>query len=985
MSLFKKWMMRSASEPVVSVQDNRLALTHLRKLFADFRHPTAKATQKDQEDRLYSMLPIFCKVFENSPSSEMTEKFQDILQFCSHVSKLMVTEIRRRASNQSTEAASCAIVSFLEAETTEENGNGWMLLGSLNLLSMGTQALTDCMTAASLPSTLVKCLYLFFDLPDLEGGDIMEPGTNFTPKERRILLQKITRGFVQVLVRLCNHVSPAEELARKDDLILLFSAITSWCPAQNVMWRKSAAEVLVTLSRHGLTSTVVKYIHEKGCVRHCIENMQRIQELSPIELVEMFVSVFCFLKDSSEVSQILLDDFRQSQGYIYLSEFLLRLEQDEDESAKQALRNLILLVGSLTTCGYQEMKPTQASTGSLFTMPGFSLPQPTGKGVSVRNIQAFQVLQTAFLKGLKSHMCSTILDVISSIYHQDSANYFILEPQHTLSQFAEKIYLKPLEVQDKFFELLEFIVFDLNFVPCKELISLSILIKSPHSLECSILCMKSLLKIIRSHPMYKDVFREVGLLEVIVTCLHRYAALLKEPHEASDNQEHIPIDKEQHELGFLVMEALSVLLSGNNLNAGVFRECGGARCSHNMVPYTDCRQQALNIVQQLVLSPGGDDDMGTLLGLMHTAPILSLELKTHILKSLLNVLRESHRTRTVFRKVGGFVYVMSVLVSMEGCLEDPPKAPWDAVKRQDVLNMLRTVFSTLTVAMRYEPANAKFFATEVRYDSLTEAVRLLGCFSTTIDIQPTEDNMEEGKTSEVLEDFFSNAKENRLKKEVPQILLSGCLMIRYLYDMALDTFDKPAIGVGQKCDSPSMKRFTVIEAPSPQSSPKQKRASTGSISLPMAPQPDHVIVHPGAVMSIFHLLPAIEYHESMQMAQELQLYVADKIKNMLRTEKNQQIMCDAGFPHELLSHGGVALADESHPLHDPLQHTFERLSSQSLTPRDLRDFLRLGAPLNCQSVDEVYGCNCSLAINPWREVAGMEEKKPTNDVDKKSV
>ena len=29
--------------------------------------------------------------------------------------------------------------------------------------------------------------------------------------------------------------------------------------------------------------------------------------------------------------------------------------------------------------------------------------------------------------------------------------------------------------------------------------------------------------------MYKDVFREVGLLEVFVTCLHRYASLLKEP------------------------------------------------------------------------------------------------------------------------------------------------------------------------------------------------------------------------------------------------------------------------------------------------------------------------------------------------------------------------------------------------------------------------------------------------------------------------
>lgn len=53
-----------------------------------------------------------------------------------------------------------------------------------------------------------------------------------------------------------------------------------------------------------------------------------------------------------------------------------------------------------------------------------------------------------------------------------------------------------------------------------------------------------------------------------------------------------------------------------------------------MVPYLLCRQQALAIVQQLVLSQGGDDDMGTLLGLMHTAPPTELELKTHILKVL---------------------------------------------------------------------------------------------------------------------------------------------------------------------------------------------------------------------------------------------------------------------------------------------------------------------------------------------------------------
>jgi hypothetical protein len=60
---------------------------------------------------------------------------------------------------------------------------------------MGNQALIDCMTAASLPSTLVKCLYLFFDLPELKELDELEQGCEFTPRERRVLLQKM---FVQV-------------------------------------------------------------------------------------------------------------------------------------------------------------------------------------------------------------------------------------------------------------------------------------------------------------------------------------------------------------------------------------------------------------------------------------------------------------------------------------------------------------------------------------------------------------------------------------------------------------------------------------------------------------------------------------------------------------------------------------------------------------------------------------------------------------------
>ena len=76
-------------------------------------------------------------------------------------------------------------------------------------------------------------------------------------------------------------------------------------------------------------------------------------ELTPLELVDMLVTVFCFLKvwgkdliifmklyyllplddvvslfllfqDSADVAQTLLDDFRTAQGYTFLGEFLLR-------------------------------------------------------------------------------------------------------------------------------------------------------------------------------------------------------------------------------------------------------------------------------------------------------------------------------------------------------------------------------------------------------------------------------------------------------------------------------------------------------------------------------------------------------------------------------------------------------------------------------------------------------------------------------------
>ncbi|XP_017775866.1 PREDICTED: WD repeat and FYVE domain-containing protein 3 isoform X2 [Nicrophorus vespilloides] len=979
---------KESLESAATSPHTQLGMMHLKKLFSEYTHPPHPLTEAEKEDKLYNMLPLFCKVFGSSPSCDMNEKFWDILGFCLQVSLLMVSEIRKRASNQSTVAASSAIAKFLEIENCEESSNGWMLLSTLNLLAAGDSTLVQIMSEVSVPSTLVKCLYLFFDLAEIpdEEANRKDANSDFTPKERRILLQKI---FVQLLVRLCSHKVPAEELARKDDLTLLFSAITSPCPHYNFMWRKSAAEVLMTLSRHGLSPPVVGYIHSKGCVAICMDNMQGMPDLAPLELVEMFVTVFCFLKDSSEVSSVLLDDFRQAQGYLFLSDILLkyetgdhattkltfrnpssRLENEAATDSQEAIRNLVLMVTSLCMCGFMELKPSQASTGSLFQMHGFSLPQPSGRGTSVRNIQAFHVLQTTFIKSSSPILCASILEAISSIYHSDNANYFILENQNTLSQFLEKIHYKSPEIQEKLFELIEFLVFQLNFVPCKELISMSIFLKT-HSLnhvDCSIKCIRVLMNVLKHNVIFKDVYREVGMLEVFVTCLNRYTDLLKIRKKAHDCGNEYNLSTEQERFGSMVIEILTTLLSANTANANVLRESGGAQCLHELVTFSECRQNVLGIIRELVVSTGGEEDMSQLLGTLHSTSRNQLQLKTDVLKALLLCLRDSHRTRTVFRKVNGFIYVTSVLVALEGKL---------TIRKPNVeiLTLLNIVFYTISTAMRFEPANAKFFYHEICMTSLCDTLRLLGCF-TTHKVDQLSDSKEEAPNSDFQDLyhnlFIGNIINPEIPDDIPCTLAYATMIFRLLYDVALDLFDKPNLSAENLTKTPSLSKQVSMERSN--SSGYGKRSAVNSLNL-NPPTPDPIIVHPGVVVVMLQLLPCLESQEDASKCLALQYYVAEIIKSLVRSERNQQIMCDSGFVNHLLTIGSVPLQNENHPLHSPLQYMLERLAAQALEPTDLRNFLRLGNPLSCLPLSSAVAGGGPVPLTRIKTIVSMTTPK----------
>ena len=227
-------------------QEKRLCLQHLRKLFLEYLHPREYISQEQQEKKLYQMLPLFLKVFTTEESSQMSERFSDVLQFAGHTSRLLVNEIQRRAANKTKPRSVVEILQFLIYKPNDKENHGWNLLSALNILSLGEIAITECMVAAALPSTLIKTLRLFFALK----------GRLF--KEE--VLSELKSMMIPTLTKLCQHPITIKELIRTDDLATLFDALTCSCDPLHVIWRAGISEILTAVTRHCLTREVIEYI-----------------------------------------------------------------------------------------------------------------------------------------------------------------------------------------------------------------------------------------------------------------------------------------------------------------------------------------------------------------------------------------------------------------------------------------------------------------------------------------------------------------------------------------------------------------------------------------------------------------------------------------------------------------------------------------------------------------------------------------------------
>lgn len=74
-----------------------------------------------------------------------------------------------------------------------------------------------------------------------------------------------------------------------------------------------------------------------------------------------------------------------------------------------------------------------------------------------------------------------------------------------------------------------------------------------------------------------------------------------------------------------------------------------------------------------------------------------------------------------------------------------------------------------------------------------------------------------------------------------------------------------------------------------------------------------------------------------------QFYMSLVLKAILRTERNQQIMCQHNMPKILLEIGSdLFKIERKHPLLSPFYYLFERLACQFMNPYELRLILLIG-------------------------------------------
>ncbi|KAM4852716.1 WD repeat- and FYVE domain-containing protein 4 [Thomomys bottae] len=935
----------------------------LERRFLEYQQLTHKSPDEHQKS-LLSLLPLFLKAWEHSVGIIC---FPSLQRLAEDVSSQLAQEIQKAITGKPAEQARAAVGQLLRWKG-EADQDGYLLLKAVYVLTGTDMETLGRVAESGLPALLLQCLYLFFAFP---------LGTEE-------LLEKDVQGqrmFVQMLLNLCSDPLSVEGLLSGSELQSLLIATTCLREQNCYLWKEPTFCVLRAISR-AQSPGVIQYLQATDCVRLSVQNLFRLVDALPVpEVSEAVNLILSFVKDSYPISSALFLEFENGEGYPLLLKVLLRYDGLTQGAVDPYLEELLRLVVWLTTCGKSELKVFDSITYPQ--LEGFKF-HPESSGMTVKNLQAFQVLQNVFHKASDSVLCSQILLAIKTMWAWNPRNFFLLEwTLQPISQFVEIVALKPAAVQAHFFQLLEALVFRLHYVPHEILGKVQRLIQDSPEPSCTLVALQSILRITGSDPLFTDIFRDSGLLGLLLAQLRKQAKILRK----SGNKLSIPgIQDPERELTCVTLNTVASLLKDSVRNTVVLKD-------HGMVPFIKVflddesyRGPSLNILERLSVI-NAEEYMSIIVGALCSSTQGELQLKLDLLKSLLRIL-ESPKGRAAFRVSSGFNGLLSLLSDLEGSLHEPPLQMWGAVSPPQTLELILYTLSVLSAALHVDPINASFFRTNGLFEKLAEDLCLLGCFGAPEKEITPQPLSSDPKGSRSFADLLSSAFSSSCS--IPARLKSCLQILTFLNSMASGTLHlradlKEALRTGQE---------PVMDA--------QKGQAHGDFHSNLSHWPDPeervdeaetVIVHPGSVCIMVRLLPRLFHEDHPQLSQEIQCSVASYLQSLVKSEKNRQVMCEAGMLQTLLTSCREALSVPSSPLHSLLIRIFEKLASQAIEPDVLRQFLGLGIqpplPAAMKILSSPHGlggerdCSGSPAAGPGI-AGGRADASPRPGVDLRS-
>ena len=162
------------------------------------------------------------------------------------------------------------------------------------MAQVGTPAV-EAMAAMMLPSTLVKTLYLFFDLPPRTlAADAEAAAADSGPTHEQH--DQLQADFACLLSRLCRFSVVTEELRKSDDLARLYDMLISPCPSHNLSWHALVGATLRVLVAEALGDSSISYLHKKGSIARCVAALQQSDSLQAPEISDIVLTLFATVK-----------------------------------------------------------------------------------------------------------------------------------------------------------------------------------------------------------------------------------------------------------------------------------------------------------------------------------------------------------------------------------------------------------------------------------------------------------------------------------------------------------------------------------------------------------------------------------------------------------------------------------------------------------------------------------------------------------------